>query len=956
MAIDGNNNAKKQNQAGDDPQVTDPLDKTSNDPEAQGSSLERDDLEVLEEDTDLALSDESFDHEEQAPETLKNAKEGDGEKLQSIIPDAALLIPGLIDDTRKTPAVAQETTKERIAIAEAQSLPAEIDPIAEVKKHFDAMETTDKGDQNREKLKTVASDLTSMVGQLPVSAGQKSDVDIKEFLKKVDNKDFASMSVKELQLGIRLEKEVPGFGEKTGFKITSEAFALTNQFLNSAVIGAHDVLSRMKLSMGAGDPLGIATVGTNPDNPTHGIAHHPDTMNNLIADGKLDVTKFKQMADSGHLKSSLIFEPGEIPEISDMDKMSNSFEWLYANQERIATTTRRIDANNQFYLLKDVLGYDKPNYAPDKVADQDLEAYNSRMTEVLNTLFRVRNYGEAMLSLDNVDGDFNTDKAFGDLRTLGDFQLDPERKSFQSLTLRLPDDLIANAKNDRVLEGMRDWLKKYSAPVDQALQEFAKGNFIRYGDVHEKGTVGVDSNGKVVYIKDETGELTTVTTTDGKVINRSLDTSGYFYEDGTQETATRVKEIAARPFVTEKPFQYINQEFDSKDNGKYIDVENRRHYYQDHLLNYQNWFGFKQGDVGEKRRYEFDQYVGVQTQTGSAQLIRADRLDEFKMVQGFFHHGSKIASAALDVGMIVTGSIGARAAVTAGKGLYVATNAGRVMLGVGGLLDPTFRSMGETGETLRQARHIAILLDVTQGLGRQGLAKLTAGKLAFQSTGAAEVAKVIEESARMRRIETATRWAFGAADGVWLPLMGSEAHHKIQRLSGHDSFAYLDRANTERGSGLGDTSGKSFAGKEPEPVDIARASKTAFSVYRPLLGLGDDTAIFEKTQAALSGNDSDRTAGLRADLVGQFHPSTDSISQWKKSNGHNQAQIDRIKPGDLDVERNSSNTEKIATAISLLYLAQKDGQLPEDGVLARRQLTIPGYSYYVSGGGQGAPP
>lgn len=935
--MSGPNNSGKNNQNGS-PAPEDPL-HTDRPTEDHTSRVE------LEEDANLALSDDSFTQEEEAPDTLKQAR-GASDDLAAVLPGGVEIDFSDDEDQEPEPKPEQKQEKEPDPSREP------FEQISERFKTEEKLETTGDGDRAREKLAPVKEDLMKMLGQLPPAPGQAGEVDVAEFMRKVEGKDFGSMTTKELQLGVRLEAEVPGFAEKTGAGITRESFRLTNQFLNSAVIGAHDVLSQMKLSMGPGDPLGIARIGTDPGNAGKGIPHDPDTINNLIKDGKLDLTRFREMSRSGHLETSLILEPDGIPSRLDMDKMSNSFDWLYANQDRIATTTRRIDANNQYFLLKDVLGYDKPNYSPDKVKDGDLEAYNSRMTEVLNLLFRVRNYGEAMVSLDNVEGDFDNKQALEELKQLGDYQIDPERKNFRRLSLRLPDDLTATAGNERVLQGMRDWLQKHSAPVDQAMEEYLKGNFVRYGDVQQKGRVGVDSAGKVVYIKNEAGDLVTVTTPDGKVINASLDGSRYYDQDGVEVPAEKAKELAGRSVASEREFQYVNQEFDTRDDGKNVHIDNRRHYYQDHLLNYQNWFGIKQGDVSESRSYQFDRYVGVQTQSGTVQLVRADRMGEFKAIQAFFHHGSKIASAALDVGMIATGSIGARAALTAGKGLYVATNVGRVMLGVGGLMDPAFRQMGDTGEAIRKARHIAILADVTQGLGRQGLAKLSAGKLAFETPGATAVAKVIEESARMKRIETATRWAFGAADGVWLPLMSNEAHEKIKRGRGEDSFAYLHDALIQRGSGLGDTGDRNFSG----PPDAAQASKTAFSVYRPLLGGGENTSIFDRTESALASGDANAAASLRGDLVALFHPTGASIQQWKKSHGNESAHIERIKPGELPVEKESDKTERIATAISLLYLAQKDGKLPDDGVLARRQTTVPGYSYYVSGGGEGAPP
>src|SRR5262249_19550070 len=153
---------------------------------------------------------------------------------------------------------------------------------------------------------------------------------------------------------------------------------------------------------------------------------------------------------------NLILNPEGVPDVQAIDKMSNSMSWLLNNSERVATATRRINANGQYHVLKDVLGIDKPEWAPDKVADKDLEAYGSRMGEALDLMFKVRNYGEAMMSLDKVEGDFNSKEAIQALEKIAGVKIDPENKRITKLDIKLPDSLTADANNDKVFQDMRD--------------------------------------------------------------------------------------------------------------------------------------------------------------------------------------------------------------------------------------------------------------------------------------------------------------------------------------------------------------------------------------------------------------------------------------------------------------------------------------------------------------------
>ncbi|MBX9671393.1 MAG: hypothetical protein K2X93_27640 [Candidatus Obscuribacterales bacterium] len=818
---------------------------------------------------------------------------------------------------------------------------------------------TTEGDRNRTKLKSVFPELNDLFGRLPINPAFNQPVDHQVLSDKILCRDFVHMTPAELQIVMKLERDVPGFGEFTKFKGTESIYRDVNQFLNTAVVESHDILHELKLSMGPGDPLGIVRIGTDPERPDEGIPAHPDTISSLIKDGQLDVEQFRKMAASGHLKSSLLFEPNGIPDSSSLDKMSNSFDWLYANQVRIANSRSRIDANNQYKFLSDYLHIRKPGWAPDKVADKDLEAYNRRLREVLNLTLQVRNTVEAMQSLDNVKGDFDPEKAFKDLQKLtvpGGFHFDQARKRVTELKLILPEHLVGTSVNDKPIQDLKDWLFENRGPVDQAMDEYMRGEFIRYMDLHEKGVVGVKGDGDIAYVEDSNGPVAVFDPDNNLMIKRGIDGATFFYQAnpngagesrlpyGQEVPPEKVKELFARSkdIAVEKPFDYINQKFSVSEDGEYVNVQSRKTYYQDHALNYQHWFGTHQADSVDSRQLKFDQYIIAQGQTGREQLIRADRLREFQAIQAFFHHGSKFGSAALDFGMIATGGMSLGASLAAKSTTMALVNGGRIMLGVGGLLDPAFRQMGVTGEAVRTARHVIMIADVTQGLGRQGLAMVNGGKLLFESAKAAEVAKIIEASNTMRRTESAIRYVFGAADGVWLPLMGTEATHHIERMRGQNPARYLERGLKDRGSPLdSELMQKPIATGATD--DVVQSAEKVFALYGDTINDTDVRRIFAECLNALT---VDQQSDRASQYLKMFHPSADALTEWRDQQYAGQwvplksASAQRIRPGDLKPEVSTNSNERVAAAISLLYLAQQDGKLPADGVLVKREARV----------------
>ncbi|MBX9665970.1 MAG: hypothetical protein K2X93_00030 [Candidatus Obscuribacterales bacterium] len=802
---------------------------------------------------------------------------------------------------------------------------------------------------NRAKVAAIRDDLDGFLANTPADSTPVDDTTLRD---KIKAGAYANLSIPELRAALKLEAEEPEFGQGTGFKATEEAFRRSNQWINGMVINSHALLAKARINRSGGDPITLSTVGTDPLKPNEGFAHRPETFSQLFVDGQLDMKKFKEMTDSGQIKTSLILEPKGIPTVSDLNKMSNSSEWIKVNEPTLKEAMERVYANGQYRVLTEIFGIDKPGWAPPKEAAK-LEAYNARMNEMLNLVFRVRNYAESIQSLNNVGGDFKSD-ALEKLKKLGDVGFDSDNRRVTKMVLRLPDSLDATPDNERVLQPIRDWLIENSETADQAVKEYEKSNPLRVSDVPMKGTAGLDVHGNLVYARDEELNLMSLVTADGKTFNRNV--HGKLVDnDGNQATPEQLRSVDRA--VSTGHFDYLTQNFTATADKDTYQITNTRHLYQDHLLNQQNLLGIHQGTITDTRALKPWQYALVQGQSGRSEFVRADRLNEFKAIQSFFHYGSKVAGIALDAGMIASGTIGIKGAVTAGKAGLIATgamtkavgmNAFRVVLGAGGFLDPVFRQMGETGQTIREARHIAILTDVTGNLANGGLGKmLLRGGPLLQGEGAAEVAKLIEKTAWMHRTEQVTKAAFMGGDAVWLPLMGQSASYKIERMYGNDPTDELREAAHARGGGVGDSK-SGFASGGSGKVDAAAAAKSAFNLYGSLLGDQRATKMFDATRSALETNDETNIKKLRdTSLVGLFNPSAEALSKYRETHGG--VRSSSVASVTLPTELQPNSKEKVADLIGLLFLSQKDGKLPEDGVLARRTLEVPGYSYTIAG-------
>lgn len=771
--------------------------------------------------------------------------------------------------------------------------------------------------------------LVRLVNRLPFGfAGLNEStepVDLVKVQEKVAKNKLDELTRAELTAAIKLEASENKFGA-----VSQYAFEKTMKWFNHASLHTYKDLVSSGLRLRPGGPipsfLGESEVKTE-------YATAPETFKSKLLSDQTDIAEIKRMADKGLLKTELILDTTAKPGRDQLRMFDNSISWFDDSQDRLVENNHRIEANQRYRVINEILDIKDAGWRPPE-HPKELLGYCQRADEVTNLMLRVRNYAEAIKTLEKIDGDFRS-KAFSDFP--GDLQWDEAAKRVSKMTLQLPDSLAVTANNERKLQRLRDWLDKYGPEVERALEEYRKGDFIRYGDFLEKGSVAVDRDGKTVQVFDDEGK-TRVLIKDGKVINRNLDGQ---LRDGKNilPADTKVE------FAKKESFDYICDKFSlSKDpkNGEII-VRTNRSIEKDHVLNYNRWFGTQVGSYENERRYRPEDLVAVQTSSGKVQLIRADRLEEFQTIQGFYHHGAKLATCALDIGMVVSGSVGARAAIQAGRWAYAGINAGRAMLGVTGLMDPAFRQMGETGEAIRNIRHGLILFDVTQGLLRKGIGAATTGKMLFETEGAAAVHKVIEGSKWMSRLESATTKVFGVCDAIYLPILIHETNEKIKIRLGDDPRKLLNAAKDQIGTSRGTDR------QTTTKVDTPAAMRAVIDAYGSLLGV-KDPVLKEGVEKRLSEikdsiGDEEKSKATREVLAGFYAPSKEQLLAAKKANSDSIPRIMR------DRQLTGTHEDKVAAALGMLFLARdKAGNLPSDGVLARRNVAVAGYEYTIPRG------
>ncbi len=221
----------------------------------------------------------------------------------------------------------------------------------------------------------------------------------------------------------------------------------------------------------------------------------------------------------------------------------------------------------------------------------------------------------------------------------------------------LPETWQATPENDAKLQAMTNWVTKCGDEIRKAVANFGEkgAGIIRYGDFRHSGKVDVN----------------------GEKQNFDLVTYKYSAE---KETDGSIKLTTTKEFA------------------------------KDHLLNYNNWFSSTLASESQERHYAPNDLVPMQSTSGEITLVRAEKLASLfnKAWSGFKHHGWKTATAAMDIGMTVSGGVGLKAAYVAGSRGYMAWNATKLALGASGALTPAIEQ-GVLPEWIQTARHCGFL-------------------------------------------------------------------------------------------------------------------------------------------------------------------------------------------------------------------------------------------------------
>ncbi len=654
--------------------------------------------------------------------------------------------------------------------------------------------------------------------------------------------------------------------------------------------------------------------------------------------------------------------------------LTNATNWFMTGEETVVRAQRQFDADMLHKRLKEDFkvpaGWDMPQ-AGDVRA---LDSWYAAAIEMNNLMNRTRNYAQAYKSLSGITPEFR-DQAIKELRELGAvIEFEPNTDKLVKCELPMPKDLRLDLpENKEKIQKLEAWLEKWHKPVDEAIEAYKKGygSFLRYGDFTgpaDKGTVVYDKQGKVNRILDVEGNPTTIYLRDGKqeeVIHRNGD--GKFIDKVGREITPDTSNDGKQ-----EKFDYTNHSFSTKrlPNGD-VEITMSRSFEKDNVVNYNYWFGTQVSTLEEKRVVKPNEYIGVVSNvTGRYELLRADDLEGWtgwRAKQMALHHGGKVATVVMDVGLTVVGAPEAAVAFRAGRIGVGALQATRALIGVTGFLTPALRTgafdgalkhVGLDGNDIIKARHIAIMGDVFAiGLGGGALRVFTGAK------EAAHTASMLQRVAHVGMAGTSF---------VYGPMIYQSIDHKLDHNAGRTEEQRTRRADGERGISEGDFKKFAFDFQNPE---VRKATGDMLESYRTTLATGiKDQAtqekvdkIFARTKEilALPENHPDRKAFVK-EMMAYHLPSGKELLLQRMNeksgdytreleSGDKTAAANKKLMQDMETElqgkklSDKSEQEKIAATMAMLLLStNKDGGLPKEGTLASRTETLPAHDKIVT--------
>ncbi len=634
----------------------------------------------------------------------------------------------------------------------------------------------------------------------------------------------------------------------------------------------------------------------------------------------------------------------DMPSPDENLRFQNTKNWLEGVEPEIAEKRNRVHADIVFKHLCTEFQINAKGWAPPQ-NPSEVSGYIVRATETMNLMKEAANYAEIIKGIEQVG------KEPGFLGNKNDFKTnlldrfpgreiwDPTEKKFTELALELPEDLSLKDWNDQTkLQTLRDWVKDCHRELDPVIAQIQRGAQ-KYGVFQEKGFVRRNDAGNVTEICLENGDRIAIHSKDGWMM-RGLD--GAFYLPKGDKDERRLKEDIEKelpapnknPPAEKDKFSYIRYDYDisTKGDGKEITFTSIMKLEQDHFLNKNHWFGNNIHELKSERKYHGDMTVPVAL-PGEFHLVKGANLESFLIGKVAKLRAGEGIALAVEGGMFVSGVGGFFAkAAQSGIRLGAVASAGRGTIGVVSLMDPVSRQMGESGKTVQDITHKAIMLDITQGLLRGGVKKLF-GRASLTEAEIAAEAQVLKTF--MGRMERTAHGFMGATNIPFLGMYAPEFVDKLAHPVAVDPTTMIDEASKVWGQKPRE---RGFTGSNKASESESRSA--VIKVYRDLLPAdGKAHELLDRVNSVV-GTTQSIDAKLRDDLADQLLPSANNLLREKQKHAH-------CIPLNLlsGAHPSGSWEEKVAASIGVLNLALgKDGRLPKDGNIITRQVPVAPYT------------
>lgn len=391
------------------------------------------------------------------------------------------------------------------------------------------------------------------------------------------------------------------------------------------------------------------------------------------------------------------------PDDNQMMRLDGAIEWMKRAEARIkpAEAAMLQEVDNQ--VVKTIRQNGLPKTWLDSM-DTDRAAWRESTSKLVNTALSTRTYIELVDELNkSADG-----IKFGNTAPAGTRIERDEQGNIKRINLNLPESWKVNTPEDQKrVKILDEWIldrKKEVAPVVQQLRinEKHPERAVNWGDTELRGIKGrFDAAGNLV----------------------GLASANEKAENG--ETLKDVNLLQSRFTVEEK-------------NGK-IELTQQIQAQSVPWWGYQNLIGVDNvgNELTIKKTYDKDQMVLVRTHDGF-EAMKAQDLGSYRGWEMTKHYGEKSLMTALDVGMVVTGTIEVGAAFKAARIAQVAgelslRQGGELLLakqGGKGLLRATVGGAGifnnagaresDAGQYVNTARSVYFLTDISASLATGG--------------------------------------------------------------------------------------------------------------------------------------------------------------------------------------------------------------------------------------------